>query len=294
MLNKAGIKPPGFKDDEIWTWDTFVANAKQLTVDSNGRHPDDSGFDKDNVVQWGVSWTWDNWTFIASAVAGNGGAYTANGKSALDSPEALEAMQNVADLMYKHHVAPLTPAFTALGMSNTQMIDAGKLALAVDGSWALSWMNPTTVTHTTLGTGALPAMKKAGGGSYIQAHFHSALAATKHPDEAWQWVRFLATPFYQLQFIKIGLWLPSQTSLATPDGIASWVSKGIHMANYTDLVTDYMPKHGVTSRIPPGYTEAFTNFINPAFQAINNGQAAADVMPQAVKQANDTIAKAAS
>jgi hypothetical protein len=55
-----------------------------------------------------------------------------------------------------------------------------------------------------------------------------------------------------------------------------------------------MPKHGVTSRIPPGYSEAFTNFIHPAFDAINNGQAAADVMPDAVKQANDAIAKAAS
>jgi len=292
LLDKAGIKPPGFKDDEIWDWDTFVTNAKQLTVDGNGKHPDDSGFDKDNVVQWGVQWPFNNWTFIASAVVANGGAYTANGTSGLDSSEAIEALQNMADLIYKHHVAPQDAALTALGMTNTQMIDAGKLALAVDGSWALSWMNPSTVTHATLGTGALPAMKQPG--SYIQSHFHAALAGSQHPDEAWQWVRFLATPFYQLQFLKTGLWLPSQTALSTPEGRATWITKGIHPDNYTDLLTDYLPKHGVTSRIPPGYAEAFTNFINPAFQAINNGQAAADVLPDAVKQANDAIAQAAS
>lgn len=291
LLDKAGIKPPGFKDDEIWDWNTFVANAKQLTVDKNGKHPDDSGFDKDNIVQWGVQWPFNNWTFLASAVVSNGGDYTANGKSGLDSAAAIEAIQNVADLIYKHHVAPQDAALTSLGMSNTQMIDAGKLALAVDGSWALSWMNPSTVTHAKMGTGALPKMKQAG--SYIQAHFHSVLAATKHPDESWKWVRYLNTPFYQLQFIKSGLWLPSQSSLASKDGIASWNTKPIHPDNYVDLVTDYMPKHGVTSRIPPGFTDAFTKFINPAFQAINNGQAAADVMPDAVKQANDTIAKAA-
>ncbi len=292
MLDKAGIKAPGFKDDEIWSWNDFITYAQQLTVDSKGRHPTDSGFNKDDVVTYGVQWPFNNWTFIASAVVANGGAYTADGKSGLDSDAAIEAIQNLADLIYKYNVAPQDAILTSLGMTNTQMIDAGKLALAVDGSWALSWMNPSTVTHVTLGTGALPAMKQPG--SYIQSHFHSVLASTKNPDAAWQWERFLATPFYQTHFCKTGLWLPSQTSLATPEGIASWVTKGIHTANYTDLLTDYMPKHGVTSRIPPGYTDAFTNFITPAFDAINNGQAAADVLPDAIKQANDSIAEAAS
>ncbi len=292
LLDRAGITPPGFKEDEIWDWDTFVENAKQLTVDANGRHPDDAGFDRDDVVQWGVQWPFNNWTFLASAVVANGGAYTIEGKSGLDSPEAIEAIQNVADLIYRHHVAPQDAALTALGMSNTQMIDAGRLALAVDGSWALSWMNPTTVTNATLGTGALPKMKQAG--TYIQAHFHSALASTQHPDEAWQWVRFLATPFYQSEFCKIGLWLPSQTALTTPEGLTSWITEGIHPANYIDLVTEYLPTAGITSRIPPGYTAAFANFINPAFEAINNGQPAADVLPEAVRQANEAIAEEAA
>jgi len=292
ILDKAGIKAPGFKDEEIWDWKTFVANAQQLTVDDKGRHPTDSGFDKDNVVQWGVQWPFNNWTFLASAVIANGGQYTGQGKSLLDSPEAIEALQNVADLIYKYHVAPQDATLTSLGMTNTQMIDAGKLALAVDGSWALSWMNPTTVTHAKMGTGALPAMKQPG--AYIQSHFHAALASTKHPDESWQWVRFLATPFYQLQFCKSGLWLPSQTSLNTKDGMASWNTAPIHPANYGDLVTDFIPKHAATSRIPPGYTDAFTKFINPAMDAINNGKAAADVMPDAIKQANDIIAKASA
>lgn len=290
LLAKAGINPPGFKDNEIWDWNTFIANAQKLTVDANGKHPTDSGFDTNNVVQWGVQWPFSNWTFIASAVVANGGDYTAKGKSGLDSPAAIEAIQNVADLIFKYHVAPQDATLTGLGMTNTQMLAAGKLALAVDGSWALSWMNPTTVTSAKMGTGALPAMKQPG--SYIQSHFHAALASTKFPDAAWQWIKFLNTPFYQLQFIKSGLWLPSQSSLSTADGITSWNTKPIHPDNYVDLVTTYMPKHGVTSRIPPGYASAFTKFINPAFQAVNNGQAAADVMPAAVKQTNDAIAAA--
>lgn len=289
LLEKAGITPPGFKDDEIWDWDTFVANAKLLTVDANGLHPDDSGFDPDNIQQWGVDWPlW--WVPIASAVHSNGGAFIQDGKVALDSPEAMEAMQRLSDLIYVHHVAPRTASMADLGMTNTQMIDNGRLAMAVDGSWALSWMNPSTVTNVTLGTGALPKMKNPA--TLMQAHFHSVIASTQHPDQAWQWVRYLATPFYQTQFLKIGLWLPSQTALTTEEGLKSWITEGVHTANYPDFVTDYLPKYGVALRIPSGYIEADSSFITPAFQAIANGDPVASVMPDAVSQANDIIAAA--
>jgi multiple sugar transport system substrate-binding protein len=123
----------------------------------------------------------------------------------------------------------------------------------------------------------------------MQAHFHSVLASSQHPEEAWQWVRFLATPFYQTQFLKVGLWLPSQSDLMTPDGIESWVTEGVHPSNYTQFVTDYLPKHGVPVRLPAGYIEASNDYITPAFDAVFAGEPAENVMPEAVKQANAVI-----
>jgi multiple sugar transport system substrate-binding protein len=292
IFDKAGIKPPGFKDEELWDWDTFITNAKQLTVDENGRHPDDAGFDPDNIQQWAVDFPLGNFVIPAGLVYSNGGAWIKDGLVALDSPEAMEALQNAADLVYKHHVAPRTAAMADLGMTNTQMVDSGRLAMAIDGSWALSWMNPTTVTNATLGTGAIPYMKTPA--DYMQAHFHSVISATQHPEEAWDWVRFLATPFYTLSFMKIGLWLPSQMSQVTEDGLKTWITQGIHPANYSDFVTEYLPKHGVVARIPPGYIEANNNFLAPAIQAIVDGTPVEQVMPDAVKQANEVIAAAQS
>jgi multiple sugar transport system substrate-binding protein len=285
ILEEEGITPPGFKDDEIWDWEEFIDIAKQLTVDANGRHPDDNGFDPDNIQRWAVDWPlW--WIPIASAVHSNGGAFIQDGRIALDSPEALEAMQRLSDLIYVHHVAPRGAALSDLGMTNTQMIDTGRLAMGVDGSWALSWMNSTTLS-VPFGTGALPKMQQPA--SLMQAHFHSVLASSEHPAEGWEWVRFLATPFYQTQFLRIGLWLPSQTGLMTEEGLASWLTEGVHPANYRDFVTEYLPAYGVALRIPPGYTEASANFINPAFQALAAGTPAAEVFPDAVKQANAVI-----
>ncbi|HEX2907323.1 MAG TPA: sugar ABC transporter substrate-binding protein [Phototrophicaceae bacterium] len=290
LFDKAGITPPGFKDEELWNWDTFIENAKQLTVDANGRHPDDAGFDPDNIQQWAVDWPLGNFVIPVGAVYSNGGEWIKDGKVVLDSPEAMEALQKLADLVYVHHVAPRTAAMSDLGMTNTQMVDSGRLAMAIDGSWALSWMNPSTMTNVKLGTGAIPYLKKPA--DYMQAHFHSVLSSSQHPEEAWKFVRFLATPFYTLSFMKIGLWLPSQMAQVTPDGLKTWLTEGVHPANYADFVTDYLPKHGVVARIPAGYIEANNNFLVPAIQAIADGTPVEEVMPDAVKNANDVIAAA--
>jgi multiple sugar transport system substrate-binding protein len=288
LFDDEGLTPPGFKDEEIWDWDTFVETAKQLTVDVNGRHPDDNGFDPDNIERWGVDWPlW--WVPIAAAVFSNNANYVNpdEPRLGLDSPEAIEAMQNLADLIYVHNVAPRSAAMADLGMTNTQMIDSGRLAMAIDGSWALAWMNPSMVS-VPLSTGALPKMARPA--TFMQAHFHSVFASTQHPEESWQYVRFLSTPFYQTQFMKIGLWLPSQTALTTEEGLATWITEGIHPASHIDLVTSYLPQYGVTMRLPSGYSEASANFIDPAFQALAGGQPAELVFPQAVQQANDVIA----
>jgi multiple sugar transport system substrate-binding protein len=289
IFEEAGITPPGFQDDQIWDWDTFVSICKQLTVDANGKHPDDAGFDPDNIQRWAVDWPkW--WMPVGAAVHSNGGKYlTDDGLIGLDSPEAMEAMQRLSDLTYVHNVAPRSAALKDLGMTNTQMIENGRLAMGVDGSWALSWMNPSLL-KVPMGTGALPKMKQPA--SIMQAHFHSVLASSQHPDEAWEWVRFLSTPFYQTQFLKIGLWLPSQSDLMTPEGIATWNTEGIHPANYTEFVTDYLPKYGVPVRLPAGNIEASNDYITPAFDAIFAGEPVENVIPEAVKQANAVIAAA--
>lgn len=179
----------------------------------------------------------------------------------------------------------------SLGMTNAQMLDTNRLALVVEGSWALSWINPTTLS-VPMGVGALP--KMATTATYLQAHFHAVLAGSQHPDEAWQWVRFLATPFYTEQFMKIGLWLPSQTAQTTEEGMAAWITEGIHPENYREFVSEYLPKYGVAARIPAGFTEASSNFLTPAFQAIADGSLAVDVLPEAVRQANEIIAAASA
>ena len=285
IFAEAGIEPPSNNPDEAWDWDHFVEVAKQLTVDVNGNHPGDAGFDPDNVDRFGVHWpTW--WIPVHSIIASNDGLWIDpdTGLLAIDQPEATQAIQALADLVLVHQVMPQATAMEALGMTNTQMLENGKLAMAIDGSWALAWMHKI---NATLGTAALPGLKHPA--TNMQAHLHSALAATEHPEEAWRWVRFLATPFYQTQFCKICLWLPSQTALMTDDGLNTWITEGVHPEGYRQIATDFVTRFGHVLYQPVGWNEA-SGIITPAMDAVWIGdQTAEEAMAAAVPQANEIL-----
>lgn len=287
IFEEAGITPPGFQDDEIWAWDDFLAICNELTMDSAGRHPNDSGFDADDIQRYAIDWPMGWWMPLTAAVFSNDGQiFDEDGLIVLDSEPAMEAMQRVADLIFVNHVAPRSSSMQSLGMNNTQMVDTGRLAMGIDGSWALSWMNPSLLS-VNMGTGALPKMVKPA--TALQAHFHSVLSSTENPEAAWEWVRFLATPFYQEHFSKIGLWTPNQTAMLTEEGLEGWITEGIHPPNYSQWATDYLPAHGVAVSLPPGWIEANNDYIQPAIDAIANGEQAVDVFPDAVASANEVL-----
>jgi len=288
IFEEVGIEPPSNDPEEAWDWDYFLEVARELTVDANGKHPGESGFDVENVERWAVHWpTW--WIPLHAAVQSNEGQWIdrETGLYVLDQPEATEALQRIADLMLVHQVMPQSTAFEALGMSNTQMLETAKLAMAIDGSWALAWIHKI---EATLGTAVMPKMQRPA--TDMQAHIHCGLAATKHPEAAWRWVRFLATEFYQLLFLRMGLWLPSQTDLMTEEGLKRWMTlrtsptEGVHTEGYELIVTEYVPKYGHVRYPSPGYLKADA-IITPAFDAIWIGdKTAEEAMAEVVPEAN--------
>ncbi len=291
IFEKEGITPPSSNPDEAWDWPHFLEVAKQLTIDVNGKHPGDAGFDPDNMERWAIQWP--TWSIpLHAAIASNGGHWLnqATGLIELDKPEAVEALQKVADLMLVDNVSPRGTAFAALGLTNTQMLENGKLAMAIDGSWALSWI---TKINANLGVAVNPMLKTPA--TDMQAHIHAGLAGSKFPDQSWQWLRFLATEYYQLIFLKIGLWLPSQTALMSPEGMKKWYTDrkgpgdGIHPAGYDKIVNEYVPKYGHVLYMPPGYNEADA-IITPALDAVWIGdQTAEEAMKIAVPEANSIL-----
>jgi multiple sugar transport system substrate-binding protein len=125
-----------------WTWDDLLEKAQLLTLDSSGRNRLDPNFDEANVVQWGFrvrkwtfEWVYRTWQNGSDVLSPDG--TTASGY--LDSPESIEAIQFLADMVLKHKVAPTPSALDqmiqSLGFLNRFL--KGEFANFDRGHWEL-------------------------------------------------------------------------------------------------------------------------------------------------------------
>ena len=136
-----------------WTWEECVEIAARMTKkDARGR-----------PVQFGLMVGIDDWMDVLVAQWG-GSVYVPEGtRSALDSPEAVEAVQFYRDLIYEYEVVPSPTQENAMasaggwGMGTIALFGAGKAAMAIGGRWWLCLLRNPDFGEVDLGAVQLPA-----------------------------------------------------------------------------------------------------------------------------------------
>ncbi len=179
IFDAAGVAYPN--DD--WTWDDFRAAAQKLTI-RNG----------DEVTQWGcdlgflVGWNggWDPLVYSRG-----GKLYDTNfnpDKLTLNTPEVIEGLQWMQDLIYKDKVAPSPAVQSVLNQAGGPLL-SGKVAMVVDGCWMLSAYKGGSFK---LGMSLIPKGPK----GRFQTMWYAAqlvmFEASKNKDLAWAFARWLA------------------------------------------------------------------------------------------------------
>ena len=251
LLAAAGVEPPSSDPTQAWTWDEFLEAGRLLTIDSEGRHPGEEGFDIDNVAQWGVSWP-TYFIALSAAIYSNGGyTYGTDYTSGWGMPESIEAIQRVADLQLVHQIAPVPAAFEQMGMDAWTALATGNVAIIVDGSWALQ---DIAKLDFAFGCGVLPVLVEPA--TVMLAHCHVISADTDQPEAAWTLLQYLSSNEYQLGLCQAGLWLPSHTSLLTEEGLGEWLTPDVHPEGYGQIASEYVYQYGKTLLYPAGYSEA--------------------------------------
>lgn len=94
MFDAAKVAYPPTSVDQAWTWDEFVATAKKLTLDKNGKHPGEAGFDDQNITQYGCLVENLTWQLEWPCLSNGGGLFSADG-SKLAIGEAASIDQNI-------------------------------------------------------------------------------------------------------------------------------------------------------------------------------------------------------
>jgi ABC-type glycerol-3-phosphate transport system substrate-binding protein len=127
LLEAAGIDPTARPENA----EQFLEYAIKLTLDANGLHPDEDGFDAENIVQYGTHVSWMKPTYLSTLWQFGGDIVSEDGTTATINSEAgIAALQYWYDLIYVYHVAPV-PA----GFDTWQTFAAGGLAMVPEGSW---------------------------------------------------------------------------------------------------------------------------------------------------------------
>jgi len=286
IFAEAGINVPPSKAADAWQWNDFVDIAKRLTKDRSGKDATDPAFNPDDIDVYGVSYqTW--WGGYLPFVISNGGDYASPDGTELwmNKPEAVEAIQALQDLTYKHHVAP-TPSQSSSLPSTDILLQTGKLAIDLNGMWKV--LHYSQLKDLEWGVGVLPYHKTPATlrwGAPI-----TISAPVSDPAAAYEFYRWRYSPD-RIDLYKKGLWMPIQSDYYTdPAKIDSWINgiPGTFPEESKDVFIDY----ALNNSAPPplyslkNYAQIENEAVGPGLQGVFAGeQSAQEAMDEAANNA---------
>jgi multiple sugar transport system substrate-binding protein len=201
MFEEAGLDTPS----EDWTIDEWLETAKTLTKRAEGSEEAEVfGFGTAiqyfaGMIPWifnfGGNLLSDDWT-----------------ESQVNSPEVLEAITFMRDLIWTHKVAPQAPS------SHNDILNlaaSGKLAMWGGGRWP-------TLTLTTAGFYDFDVQYWPTGNDYVTNYGVGAfpiLNSTQQVDAAFTWVKYLTSVEAFTVITKLGQSIPARRSLAQSDAM---------------------------------------------------------------------------
>lgn len=218
VFDQKGIDYPSADPENCWTIDEFRDVAKKLTSD-------------DIYGVYGLETVAD--TLNAQLLSNGGTRYNEDyTKSTMNSPENKEVFEIIKAIRTEDGSAPDASTLDAVGMSAKQMLQTGKVAMLVDGSWSLQEL---AASDMNIGMAPLPSYGKVL--TTGQAHLHCIAETSKHKDEAWQFLQFLSGMDYQGALVKSGLWMPNRYSMYEDDAVAQWYDEKVHGDSYKQMLT---------------------------------------------------------
>ncbi|GLV54229.1 sugar ABC transporter substrate-binding protein [Dictyobacter sp. S3.2.2.5] len=183
LFDKAGLPyPPSNWDDPNWNWNEMLRYGKQLT-----RNVDDP-----SKAVYGISWAipieevvwlwggdvYDQEAYVSSAPT----------VSHWNTPTAIEAIQAYADLINVHKIAPTAAVSSALSSSGDPFA-TGHIAMMISGIWGFGSYQSTAKFRW--GAAAVPGMHSKKTGIYADPMMISP--QSKHPEAAWEFIKYLTT-----------------------------------------------------------------------------------------------------
>ncbi len=286
MVADAGIDPATLSS---LTWNptdggTFEETIAALSIDTNGVRGNEPGFDPKNVATYGfglvgtggsngqTEWSWlaesNGWGFMDTPFWGTSFNY--------DDPKFVETIDWIKSMIEKGYAPPFE-AFSATG--HNDLFKAGQTATTSLGSWEIGDVLAAEFDTTFFPTPVGPTGKRA---SMFNGLGDSISASTEHPEEAWEWVKFLASADCQNLVADTAVVFPALPEAAEKVKQVR-AGEGVDVSAFTVHVED-----GTTFTFPiADYSADRDAIMGPAMEAVFTGADTASTLADANKQVND-------
>ncbi len=197
MFQSANISAPAAN----WTWDDMRADAKKLTKSGNAA-----------TSVYGVTLAAQSQRWLAFLLADGGSVLNSDGsQSAFTNQAGIDSLNFYAG--FHKDGSSVQPADVAAGWAG-DAFGKQRAAMAVEGPWLIPYMQQNFAS-VDYGIAPLPVAPTGKRADLIFTNAWSAFAATKHPDAAWELVKYMTGQAVQGSQLHAGFALPSLKSLAT-------------------------------------------------------------------------------
>jgi multiple sugar transport system substrate-binding protein len=279
LFQKEGLPLPATEwTDTTWTFDRYLEAAKAMTKESGGQ-----------PTQFGVlmNTAWRPW---ASFVHCNGGKIVnANDKGvatafAIAEDPAVEGLQFLQDLVYKHKVAP-PPSGTvawATDLGPVEVFGTGKVGMLLGNpSQAQSFQKFTAfkwdVAPLPVGKGG---KRGTGGGGTAW----SIARASKNVDAAWVFLKYITTSQAQLDEVAVGATTPSRKSVVTSNEFQNPEKPPKNARSFAEA-QGYVIRDPVNT----AWTDIFSKAVAPNIQLLFAGKEDARTVTKMIKDQGDPM-----
>lgn len=270
LFDRYGVSYP----DESWDHDDYLEAMKRLTHDRDG---------DGQIDLWG-SQTYITWDRIQVHVNGWGGHLVDPldpKKSLMGEQEALAAQDWLRGCMWDERVMATT--LDVKKMWPDDAFASGQIAMLEDGSWRLRHI--LSNADFRVGVAPFPAgqVQRV---TLATTDGFGIYAGTKHPEAAWELVKFLTGMEYGRAMARAGFLQPARESLV--DDWAGFVreefadrAQDVDIAAFAD---GHRKGYSVVAEVAANMAEA-TRIANTAWdQVLTLGQAPVEIMKDAARQ----------
>jgi multiple sugar transport system substrate-binding protein len=201
--NKNYFKKVGVTPSSRLTWSpdgggSFVPFLERLTTDKAGHNATEPAFDPHSVQTYATASTNDLQGSYGNYLAMNGGSVLPRQyatRSTLDSPQNLETFTWLTrTLPSRHVVVPASLTGSNGASDNLQtLFSQGRMAMYQTGDWLTSSIAALSSSAFKVGVMPLPSGPR-GRISVFNGLTDGIASNTRYPDQAWELVRWLASP----------------------------------------------------------------------------------------------------